>query len=84
MVTSAVVLPLKNICTLKPLASRSIGAPVPLKISSALLFEEPSTYSEKNKSVGCAKSELRSKPNMIVAVRVKVNRPRTIGVFRGK
>jgi hypothetical protein len=28
---------------------------VPLKISSALLFEEPSMYSEKKSSVDCAR-----------------------------
>jgi hypothetical protein len=31
-----------------------MGAPVPLKISMALLKPEPSTYSEKNTSVGMA------------------------------
>src|SRR6266545_2951156 len=57
-VRPAVGLPLKNIWTLYPLVAKLMVAPVSLKISSALLFDEPSTYSEKNSSVEAAAATL--------------------------
>src|SRR4030067_550060 len=56
MVRPAAALPLKNTCTLYAPAPRFTEAPVPLKISRALLLLEPSTYSEKKSSVGAART----------------------------
>ena len=60
-----------------------MGAPVPLKISSALLLLVPSMYSEKNSSVGAARALPSEKASgTIRAIVRKAGRKRLLGAVR--
>src|SRR5919108_1487973 len=73
IVSPAVELPLKYIWTLYEFAPRSTGAPVPLKISRALLLLDPSMYSEKKSSVGCAFALPSAKTSGTIATTARRN-----------
>jgi hypothetical protein len=60
-----------------------MGAPVPLKISSALLLLVPSMYSEKKSSVGAARALPRERARgTINAIVRKAGRKRLPGLVR--